>query len=238
MGMQVLREIGYARVSTDDQDCALQVAALRGVGCEFIFTENMSGTKKSRPALDAMLAMLQDGDRVNVWKVDRLGRSTVNSLLFVQELIERKVSFRSITQNFDTSTPTGMLMLQMLLIFAEFERNTIVERTNAGLAAAREQGAIGGNRRAFDKQTLARAREAYANRPISPATGRPMTGAELAASFGVNRSTFLRWADPNHFTNGNKDAAAFRARHPDLESWLDESGEPGYGRSVRNRAAR
>jgi DNA invertase Pin-like site-specific DNA recombinase len=231
MGMEVLREIGYARVSTNEQDDALQLAALRGQGCEMIFTESMSGTKRHRPALDAMLAELRPGDRVNVWKVDRLGRSTLNSLIFVQELFERKVAFRSLTQPIDTSTPAGLMMLQMLMVFSEFERNTIVERVRAGLAIARQNGIIGGTRRSLTGDQVSRAQEAYANRPVSPRTGKAMTVSELADLFGVHRATFLRWAQPAYFDGPSKDAARFRARHANLAKWLKDSDNPAYGNS-------
>jgi DNA invertase Pin-like site-specific DNA recombinase len=235
MSIQVLREIGYARVSKDEQDTALQVAALRGAGCELIFTENMTGTRRQRPALDAMVSQLRPGDRVNVWKVDRLGRSTVNTLTFVQDLLARDIAFRALTQDFDTSTPTGRLMMGMLMIFSEFERDTIVERTKAGLAAAAAAGAIGGRRRALQSGQVARAREAYTNRPTSPRTGRPMTCKELAELFGVSRWTFMRWADPTYFHRDTSDARQFRARHDDIDAWLASTDDPHYGRSLKKR---
>lgn len=233
MGIDVQREIGYERVSGDEQETALQTAALRGAGCDLIFSEKMTGTKRSRPALDAMLAQLQAGDRVNVWKVDRLGRSTLNSLLFVQELTERGIAFRSLTQQIDTSTPMGMMMLQMLMVFAEFERATIVERVNAGLAAARAAGIVGGTRRSLNNTEVERAREAYANRPVSPRTGKSMTVGELAGMFGVSRATFLRWAQPDYFSGNTRDAARFRSRHANLQGWIQASDDPNYGRSPK-----
>jgi Enterobacteriaceae phage serine recombinase len=236
MGMQVLREVGYARVSSDEQDTALQLAALRGAGCELIFEEKMSGTKKHRPALDAMLAQLRPGDRVNVWKTDRLGRSAVNSMLLLQDLADRECSFRSLTEPIDTSTPMGVAFLQMLMVFAELERATIVQRVNAGLQAARAQGIVGGTRRSLGKHEVERARDAYVNRPISPRTGRPMTVGELCELFGVSRSTFLRWANPDYFNGNTTDAARFRARHPDLFQWIEKSSDPNYGRSPKRLA--
>ena len=234
----VLREIGYMRVSSDAQDTELQKKALIEAGCTRIFSDKWTGKDKRRPGLDAMVEQLEPGDRVNVWKVDRMGRSTVNGIQFVAELRAKSVAFRSLTQDFDTSTALGRMVLGILLVFAEFERETIVDRVVAGLSAARERGIVGGTRRSMNGAAVLAAREAYVNRPVSPATGKPMTVGELADLFGVHRTTFLRWANPNYFEGNTTDAQRFRERHPDLYGWIEVSNDPHHADSPRrNRRA-
>jgi DNA invertase Pin-like site-specific DNA recombinase len=121
-------------------------------------------------------------------------------------------------------------------VFAEFERETIVERVVAGLAAAREQEIVGGTKRKLDGDQVARARATYANPPVSPATGRPMTVGEQAALFGVHRATYLRWANPHYFEGGTRDAQRFRERHPNLTEWLEKSNDRNYSRSPKRLA--
>lgn len=133
----------------------------------------------------------------------------------------------------NTATALGRMILGVLLVFAEFERDTIVERVQAGLNAARDRGIIGGTRRSMDGDTVRRAREAYANRPISPRTGKPMSVGELADVFGVHRGTFLRWAQPHYFEGNTSDAQRFRERHPDLVQWLMRSDDPHFADSPR-----
>jgi DNA invertase Pin-like site-specific DNA recombinase len=231
----VKREIGYMRVSTDQQDTELQKKALLEAGCTQIYSDSFTGTKQHRPGIDALIADLQPGDRINVWKVDRLGRSTVHGIEFVAMLREKKCAFRSLTQGFDTADAIGDVYFKMLLIFAEFERNTIVERVQAGIDAAKDRGIVGGTRRALDGEKVARARELYANPPISPVTGKRMTTREQAALFGVHYSTYLRWAQPNYFEGNTKDAQRFRQRHADLERWLERSNDPHFADSPRRR---
>lgn len=231
----VLREVGYERVSANGQDTALQHDALMAAGCTVFFRDVWTGTQKSRPGLDAMLASLKPGDRVNVWKVDRLGRSTVDSIDLVNHFTDNHVAFRSLTQSFDTATSMGRLIMGILMNFAEFERDNIVERVVAGLDAARDRGIVGGTRRSMDGDQVERAREAYANRPISPATGKPMTVTELARTFGVHRATFLRWAQPDYLLGDTADAIRFRERHPDIEAWIRESNDPHAFDSPRRR---
>jgi DNA invertase Pin-like site-specific DNA recombinase len=138
--------IGYARVSTDDQNAAAQVQALEAVGCERIFTEKASGGRWDRPELQRLFEQLRKGDVVIVWKLDRLSRS-LRDLLAIMERVEKAgAGFRSLTEAIDTTTPAGRMMMQMLGSFAEFEREMLRERTKAGLKAAREAGRIGGRR--------------------------------------------------------------------------------------------
>ena len=138
--------IGYARVSTDDQDTALQVTALKAAGCERIFREKASGGRWDRPELHRLLDQLRPGDLLVVWKLDRLSRSLRDVLTIMERLGEAAAGFRSLTEAIDTTTPAGRMMMQMVGAFAEFERAMLRERTKAGLDAARQEGRVGGRR--------------------------------------------------------------------------------------------
>ncbi|MFP9230130.1 recombinase family protein [Pectobacterium cacticida] len=137
-------QIGYIRVSTNDQNTDLQRNALVGANCEQIFEDKMSGTKARRPGLKRALKVLRAGDTLVVWKLDRLGRSMRNLVLLIDELRQRGIHFRSLTDSIDTNTPMGRFVFHIMSALAEMERELIVERTLAGLAAAREKGRIGG----------------------------------------------------------------------------------------------
>lgn len=138
--------IGYVRVSTNDQNTALQRNALECSGCELIFEDKISGKTAERPGLKKLLRVLSEGDTLVVWKLDRLGRSMRNLVTLIEELRQRKVNFRSLTDSIDTSTPMGRFFFHVMGALAEMERELIVERTRAGLAAARAEGRIGGRR--------------------------------------------------------------------------------------------
>jgi len=144
--------IGYARVSTHDQNLDLQRDALQNAGCEKIFFDELSGAKAARPALQQAMDTLREGDVLVVWRLDRLGRSLRNLLELVEKLKERKVGFRSIQESMDTSTSGGNLIFQVFGALAEFERNIIRDRTNAGLAAARARGRSGGRPKKLDEE--------------------------------------------------------------------------------------
>src|SRR3982751_840316 len=140
--------LGYARVSkTDDQDTAAQVSALKAAGCTRVYEEKASGGRWDRPELHRMLDHLREGDTVVVWKLDRLSRSLKDVLHIMERVAQAGAGFQSITENIDTTTPAGRMMMQMVGAFAEFERAMIREGTSAGLAAARAEGRIGGRRR-------------------------------------------------------------------------------------------
>lgn len=135
------RKIGYVRVSDADQSEALQIDALEAEGCTAIFTDHgVSGAKTARPALDQMMKQLNTGDTLTVWKLDRLGRSTIHLLQILSDLQERGIHFQAITQGIDTSTAVGRMIFGQLAVFAEYERNLISERTKAGMAAAKARG--------------------------------------------------------------------------------------------------
>ncbi len=133
-------------VSTDDQDTAAQVAALKTAGCERIFREKVSGGRWDRPELHRLLDQLRKGDVLVVWKLDRLSRPLRDVLTIMERLGEAKAGFRSLTEAIDTTTPAGRMMMQMVGAFAEFERAMLRERTKAGLDVARQEGRIGGRR--------------------------------------------------------------------------------------------
>jgi DNA invertase Pin-like site-specific DNA recombinase len=138
--------IGYARVSTQDQETDAQIAALKAAGCELIFQEKASGGRWDRPELHHLLRQLRKGDVLVVWKLDRLSRSLKDVLLLMEKVEQAEAGFRSLTEAIDTTSPGGRMMMQMVGSFAEFEREMLRERTRNGLEAARKQGRIGGRR--------------------------------------------------------------------------------------------
>ncbi len=175
--------IGYVRVSTNDQNTALQRNALDSAGCELIFEDKISGKSPDRPGLKKVLRMLSEGDTLVVWKLDRLGRSMRHLVVLVEELRERRVNFRSLTDSIDTSTPMGRFFFHVMGALAEMERELIVERTRAGLAAARAEGRIGGR-----KPKLTNEQWAQAGRLI--ASGE--TRQRVAIIYDVGMSTLYR----------------------------------------------
>ena len=150
--------IGYARVSTPDQKLSLQHDALKRAGCERLFDDQASGARTDRPGLADALAYLRAGDTLVVWKLDRLGRSMSHLIEKIGELAARGIGFRSLTENIDTTTPGGMLVFNIFGSLAQFERDLIRERTQAGLRAARERGSKGGRRPVVTPDKLRKAR--------------------------------------------------------------------------------
>lgn len=150
--------IGYARVSTPDQKLSLQQDALERTGCERVFDDQASGARTDRPGLAEALAYLRTGDTLVVWKLDRLGRSMSHLIEKIGELAARGIGFRSLTENIDTTTPGGMLVFNIFGSLAQFERDLIRERTQAGLRAARERGSKGGRRPVVTPDKLRKAR--------------------------------------------------------------------------------
>ena len=176
--------VGYARVSTQDQDLALQREALTTAGCEKLFTEKASGAQRDRPALQAALHYTRSGDTLVVWKLDRLARSLKQLIETVEELEERKIGLRSLTEAIDTTTSGGKLVFHVFAALAEFERGLIRERTSAGLDAARAQGRTGGRPPAMKAADLAAARALLRDPEI--------TVANAAKRLGVAPSTLYR----------------------------------------------
>ena len=155
--------IGYMRVSTSEQNLDLQRDGLERAGCEKIFDDVCSGRATERPGLAKALEIARAGDALVVWKLDRLGRSMRNLVLLVDELRQRGIHFKSLTDSIDTSSPMGRFIFHIMSALAEMERELIVERTRAGLAAAREKGRIGGRRPKLTPEQWAQAGRLIAN---------------------------------------------------------------------------
>jgi DNA invertase Pin-like site-specific DNA recombinase len=176
--------IGYARVSTQDQDNQAQLEALKANGCELIFQEKISGGRWNRPELHRLLEHLRKGDIVIVWKLDRLSRSLKDLLLILEKIELAGAGFRSLTEAVDTTTPAGRMMMQIIGSFAEFERAMLRERTKTGLDSAKKQGRVGGRR---PKLTLQQQDEI-----VTLVTSGQKTGADAARLFRVHPSTVVR----------------------------------------------
>ncbi|MAS36100.1 MAG: recombinase [Anaerolineaceae bacterium] len=181
--------IGYARVSSQDQNPQLQHDALEKAGCEKIFTEKASGAQRDRPQLLAALEYMRAGDTLVVWKLDRLARSLKQLIETVEALEQRETGFKSLTEAIDTTTPGGKLVFHIFAALAEFERGIIRERTHAGLAAARARGRTGGRPPALSPEDVAVARALLRDPEI--------TMEQVAGRLGCSPSTLYR-----HFPGG------------------------------------
>ncbi|EDW6064251.1 recombinase family protein [Salmonella enterica subsp. enterica serovar Oslo] len=179
-----MARIGYVRVSTNDQNTDLQRDALHRAECEQVFDDRMSGAKANRPGLKRALRRLQKGDTLVVWKLDRLGRSVKNLVALISELHERGIHFQSLTDSIDTSTPMGRFFFHVMSALAEMERELIVERTNAGLAAARAQGRVGGRPPALSLDEIAQINRLVRN---------GYTRKQLAIIYDVSLSTVYKF---------------------------------------------
>lgn len=180
--------IGYARVSRADQNIDLQTDALREAGATRIFVEQgVSGAKADRPELTKMLAHLRSGDEVLVWKLDRIARSTKNLLELVDQLKELGVTFRSITDGISTSGAMGKAMITIMGALAELERDQIIERTQAGLASARERGRLGGRPRKVTDPKMVQCRRMFQE---------GHSANEIAQVLGLSRATVYRYVKP------------------------------------------
>ena len=176
--------IGYARVSTQDQDLRLQYAALQAAGCDNIYDDKASGATASRDGLTRALAMLRAKDSLVVWKLDRLGRSVKDLVSIVGELEQRGVHFQSLTDQIDTSTPAGRFFFHVMASLAQMERDLTVERTRAGLEAARRQGRTGGRKRKMTDSKISAARQLLRA---------GVSAREVAENLGVSIPTLYRW---------------------------------------------
>lgn len=178
-------KIGYARVSTADQHLRMQEDALKSVGCEEIYTDVISGVKSKRPGLDKALSYLREGDTLVVWKLDRLGRSIQHLIQTVSDLQEKKISFKSLQENIDTGTSGGKLIFHIFSALAEFERDLIQERTQAGLKAARARGKMGGRPPLLDTRQI--------NRMIEMYDDQKNTVAEICKIYNISRPSFYNY---------------------------------------------
>ena len=176
--------IGYARVSTQDQNLDLQSEALTKAGCEKIFNDKISGSRAERPGLTKALEMLREGDTLVVWKLDRLGRSVKNLVDLVGELHQQGIQFKSLTDAMDTGTPSGRFFFHVMASLAEMERELTVERTRAGLEVARQLGRKGGRRRQMTESKIESAKKLLAN-GVPP--------RDVAMNLGVSVPTLYRW---------------------------------------------
>lgn len=185
------QRIGYARVSTDDQDMALQVDALARAACDRIFSEKVSSGKANRPQLSDCIQTLRKGDTLVVWRLDRLGRSMVELMEIVNNLADWGVGFVSLTEHIDTTTASGKFTFHLFSALAEFERNTIRERTMAGLEAARARGRVGGRKPKLSEKAKIELRTLYDSKKFSV--------AELCEKAKISRSTFYTSVLEKHY---------------------------------------
>lgn len=176
--------IGYARVSTHEQNLDLQLDALDKAGAEKVFTDTASGSKAARPGLEQALSHAREGDTLVVWKLDRLGRSLRHLIDTVQALSERGIGFRSLQESIDTTTPGGKLVFHVFGALAEFERDLVRERTNAGLSAARARGRQGGRPKKLTDKKIQQAKALIKDPAVSI--------AEICKTLGISRSTLYR----------------------------------------------
>lgn len=178
-------KIGYARVSTADQHLRMQEDALKSAGCEEIYTDVVSGVKSQRPGLDKALSYLREGDTLVVWKLDRLGRSIQHLIQTVNALQNKKISFKSLQENIDTATSGGKLIFHIFSALAEFERDLIQERTQAGLKAARARGKMGGRPPLLDTRQI--------NRMVEMYDEQKNTVAEICKIYNISRPSFYNY---------------------------------------------
>lgn len=176
--------VGYARVSTEEQQLELQLDALQKTGCEKIFTDKISGNRAERPGLSEALAYLRKDDTLVVWKLDRLGRSVKGLIDLVDELGQRGVHLKSITDSIDTQSAAGRFFFHVMASLAQMERELIIERTQAGLAVARKLGRVGGRKRRMTDNKILAAKKLLSN---------GMPPKDVAQNLGISIPTLYRW---------------------------------------------
>lgn len=181
-------KIGYARISTREQNLDMQIMALEDANCEKIYEEVVSGAKSDRPIFNAVLKQLRDGDTLVVWKLDRLGRSLKHLVELIHTLMQRNIGLCSLNDPVDTTTSQGRLIFNIFASLAEFEREIIRERTNAGLSAARARGRLGGRPRGIPKESEATAIAAetlYRERKLSV--------MQIAKKLSISKNTLYKY---------------------------------------------
>lgn len=188
--------IGYARISTKEQHLRMQEDALKSAGCEEIYTDIASGSKSERPGLDEALSHLREGDTLVVWKLDRLGRSIQHLIQTVATLSKRKVAFKSLQENIDTKTSGGKLIFHIFGALAEFERELIRERTDAGLKSARARGHMGGRPTLLDNRQIKRMIEMY--------DSKKNTVGEICKIYEISRPSFYNYLKRQKLTTVDK----------------------------------
>lgn len=178
------QRIGYARVSVDDQNLDMQRDALKATGCSVVYEETASGKGAARPELEQCRKALRPGDTLIVWRLDRLGRSLPDLVQLVAELEQKGIGFESITERIETGSAAGKLVFHVFAALAEFERNLIRERTNAGLAAARARGRSGGRKPKLDDKQVREIKALLRDPDIQV--------ADVARRYGVSRTTIYK----------------------------------------------
>ena len=178
-------KIGYARISTIDQNLDLQIDSLKKAGCEKIITDKISGSLSERVGLKELLSIIRQGDEVIVWRLDRLGRSLKHLIELINIFHDKGVFFRSLEESINTNNSTGKLIFHMFGALAEFERNLILERTKAGMAAARARGRIGGRPKKLDKNKRQLAIDLY--------NGKKHSLEEICSMMGVSKPTLYKY---------------------------------------------
>ncbi|MBA2710463.1 MAG: recombinase family protein [Tatlockia sp.] len=176
--------VGYARVSTVDQNLDLQLSALKEVGCEKLYQDQISGTKANRPGLGMALEVLRKNDTLVVWKLDRLGRTVKGLIDLINQLHQKEIHFKSITDNVDTSTPAGRFFFHVMASLAQMERELMAERTKAGLAAAKAKGRIGGRKRKMTQSKIESAKQLLSSGSLPK---------DVAQNLGISVPTLYRW---------------------------------------------
>ncbi len=180
-------KIGYARVSTQDQNLDLQLDALNKVKCERVFEEKVSGKDTNRPQFLLMNDQLRKGDTVVIWKLDRLGRNFNELIQIIEDWKKREIALKVLTENFDTSTPEGELYFRIFCMIADYERAKIRERINAGLKAARARGRVGGKPPALQPKEVDRLKKLYVDNELSI--------SELSDMFKVGKTTIYKYVN-------------------------------------------
>lgn len=185
--------IGYARVSTDDQNLDLQMDALRLAHCEHVFEDKLSGSKAQRPGLQKALDYARSGDTIVVWRLDRLSRSLKDLIEMVSFLEERGVGLKSLHESIDTSSSSGKLIFHIFGALAEFERNLIRERTHAGLKAARARGRLGGRPQALKGDAQKMAVQLYDEKDEKG--GKKYTVLQICKTMGISKPTLYKYIE-------------------------------------------
>src|SRR3990167_6302000 len=186
--------VGYARVSTVDQNLELQLSALKEIGCEKLYQDHISGTKTNRPGLNMALEVLRKNDTLVVWKLDRLGRTVKGLIDLVNQLHQKEIHFKSITDNVDTSSTSGRFFFHVMASLAQMERELIAERTKAGLAAAKAQGRVGGRKRKMTQSKIESAKKLLASGVLPK---------DVAQNLGVSIPTLYRWIPASQMESVN-----------------------------------